>query len=415
MNVSKIREDFPILKRLINGKPLVYLDNAATTQKPQAVIDALVDYYSNHNANIHRGIHTLAEEATAMYEKARERVAKFIGAKGAQEIIFVRNATEAINLVAYSWGRAFLKKGDEIILSESEHHSNLIPWQLVAKEKGVNLRFIPINAEGYLDLKEYKRLLSTKTKLVSIVHISNVLGTINPVAKIGKMAHEVGALFLIDGAQSVPRMPIKVEDLECDFLAVSAHKMLGPTGIGFLYGKKHLLDEMPPFMGGGDMIREVYLDHSLWNGLPYKFEAGTPNIADTIGLGAAVDYLEKLGMENIFKHEKMLTDYALSRLSELSYPSTPLGAGLLIYGPKTTENKTGVISFSIKGIHPHDVAQILDKEGIAIRSGFHCAMPLHQKLKIPATCRASFYIYNTKDDIDKLMEGILKAKKIFKI
>lgn len=406
-DVSKIRQDFPILKRKINGKPLVYLDNAATTQKPQAVIDALVDYYSNHNANIHRGIHTLAEEATAMYEKAREKIAKFIGAQSTQEIVFVRNATEAINLIAYSWGRAFLKKGDEIILSESEHHSNLIPWQLVAKEKGVKLRFIPINEDGYLDLDEYKKLLSKKTKFVSVVHISNVLGTINPVKEIGDMAHEAGALFVIDGAQSVPRMPIKVEDLECDFLAVSAHKMLGPTGIGFLYGKKHLLEKMPPFLGGGDMIREVYLDHSLWNGLPYKFEAGTPNIEGAIGLGAAVDYLSALGMENVFEHEKMLTSYALRCLSNLGY--------LSIYGPKSTKNKTGVVSFTIKGIHPHDVAQVLDKEGIAIRSGFHCAMPLHQKLKIPATCRASFYIYNTKEEIDKLVEGLDKAIKLFKV
>lgn len=406
-DVSKIRQDFPILKRKINGKPLVYLDNAATTQKPKQVIDALVDYYSNHNANIHRGIHTLAEEATAMHEKARKKIAKFIGAQSVQEIIFVRNTTEAINLVTYSWGRANLKEGDEVILSESEHHSNIVPWQLLSKEKGVKLRFVSIDEDGYLDLSEYEKFLSKKTKLVSIVHISNVLGTINPVKKIGDMAHEAGALFVIDGAQSVPRMPIKISDLACDFLVASSHKMLGPTGIGFLYGRKSLLDEMPPFLGGGDMIREVYLDHSEWNELPYKFEAGTPNIADAIGFGAAIDYLENLGMENIFAHERELTDYALSRLSELS--------NLSIYGPKTTKDKTGVISFSIKGVHPHDVAQILDREGIAIRSGFHCAMPLHQELKLPATCRASFYVYNTTDEIDKLVEGIEKAKKLFKI
>lgn len=406
-DVFKVRKDFPILNRLIHGKPLVYLDNAATTQKPQVVIDALVDYYSNHNANIHRGIHTLAEEATAMHEEAREKIAKFVGAESPREIVFVRNSTEAINLVAYSWGRIFLGKGDEIILSESEHHSNIVPWQILAKEKGLKLLFIPLDEEGYLDLQYFKKILTKKVKLISLVHISNVLGTINSVSEIGKMAHEVGSLFLIDGAQSVPRMPINVNDLNCDFLVASGHKMLGPTGIGFLYAKEELLEKMPPFLGGGDMIREVYLDHSLWNDLPWKFEAGTPNIADAIALGTAVDYLTASGMDNIFDYEKKLTDYALSQLSSLS--------DLSIYGPKTTKNKTGVISFNIKGIHPHDVAQILDEEGIAIRSGFHCAMPLHQKLELPSTCRASFYIYNTKAEIDKLVEGILKAKEIFKV
>jgi len=404
-DVSKIRMDFPILNRKIHGKPLVYLDNAATSQKPQQVINSLVDYYSNHNANIHRGIHTLAEEATAMHEEAREKIRKFIGAKSAKEIIFVRNSTEAINLVAYSWGRNFLKAGDEIILSESEHHSNIIPWQILAKEKGIKLLFIPLTEEGKLDLDYFKKILSKKVKLISLVHISNVLGTINPVSQIGRLAHEVGAKFLIDAAQSVPRMPIDVTRSNCDFLAASGHKMLGPTGIGFLWAKEDILEEMPPFLGGGDMIREVYLTHSLWNELPWKFEAGTPNIADAIALGAAVDYLLSLGMDNIFKHEKELTSYALDRLSNLS--------DLMIYGPKNTRDKTGVISFSVKGIHPHDVAQVLDRDGIAIRSGFHCAMPLHQKLKLPATCRASFYIYNTKEEIDKLAEGIQKTLKIF--
>ncbi len=405
-DVSKIREDFPILKRLIHGKPLVYLDNAATTQKPKQVIDALIDYYSYHNANIHRGIHTLAEEATAMHEEARGKIAKFIGAKSAKEIIFVRNSTEGINLVAYSWGRTFLQAGDEIILSESEHHSNIVPWQILAKEKGIKLLFISLTDEGFLDLNYLKKILTKKVKLVSLVHISNVLGTINPVSEIGKMVHEVGAKLFVDAAQSVPRMPVDIQDLDCDFLVASGHKMLGPTGIGFLYGKEELLDFMPPFLGGGDMIREVYLDHSEWNELPWKFEAGTPNIADAVGLGAAIDYLNSLGMENIFEHEKMLTDYALNCLSNIR--------DLRIYGPKTSKNKTGVISFSIKGIHPHDVAQILDEEGIAIRSGFHCAMPLHQKLKLPATCRASFYIYNTKEEINKLVIGIEKAMKVFK-
>ncbi len=400
-----IKKDFPILKRLINGKPLVYLDNAATTQKPQIVIDSLVNYYTNHNANIHRGIHTLAEEATAMHEEARGKIAKFIGAKSTKEIVFVRNSTEAINLVVYSWGRSFLKKGDAIILSESEHHSNIVPWQILAKEKNIKLYFIPVREDGQLDLDYFKKILTPKVKLVSLVHISNVLGTINPVEEIGKLAHEVGALFLVDAAQSVPRMPVNVRKLDCDFLAVSGHKMCGPTGIGFLYAKEEILSNMPPFLGGGDMIREVYLDHSEWNELPFKFEAGTPNIADAIALGTAVDYLEKIGMDNIFQHEKKLTENALNRLSQLSYIS--------IYGPKTTENKTGVISFSVKGIHPHDVAQLLDREAIAIRSGFHCAMPLHQKLQMPSTCRASFYIYNTSEDVDRLVEGLDKAVKIF--
>ena len=404
-NISKIRKDFPILKRKINGKPLVYLDNAATTQKPQTVIDSLVDYYTYHNANIHRGIHTLAEEATAMHEEARSKIAKFIGAKSTKEIVFVRNSTEAINLVAYSWGRSFLKKGDAIILSESEHHSNIVPWQILAGEKNIKLYFIPVREDGQLDLDYFKKILTPKVKLVSLVHISNVLGTINPVEEISKLAHEVGALLLVDAAQSVPRMPVNVRKLDCDFLAVSGHKMLGPTGIGFLYAKEEILSSMPPFLGGGDMIREVYLDHSEWNELPFKFEAGTPNIADAIALGTAVDYLEKIGMENIFRHEKKLTDFALRRLGKLSY--------LSIYGPKTVENKTGVISFSVKGIHPHDVAQLLDQEAVAIRSGFHCAMPLHQKLQMPSTCRASFYVYNTTEDIDRLVEGLDKAVKIF--
>lgn len=407
MDIQQIRKDFPILNRKINGKPLVYLDNAATTQKPRQVIDALVDYYENHNANIHRGIHTLAEEATSMYENAREKIAKFIGADSSKEIIFVRNSTEAINLVAYSWGRTFLKSGDEIVLSESEHHSNLVPWQLLAKEKGVKLLFIPLNKEGYLDLSYFKKMLSSKVKLVSLIHISNVLGAINPVSEIGRLAHDVGAKFLIDGAQSVPRMPINVKDLNCDFLVASGHKMLGPTGIGFLYGKEELLEKMPPFLGGGDMIREVYLDYSVWNEIPFKFEAGTPNIADAIGLGVAVDYLENIGMDNIFAHEKELTRYTLEKLSEIS--------GITIYGPKTTDSKTGVVSFTLKGVHPHDVAQILDQEGIAIRSGFHCAMPLHQKFKLHSTCRASFYIYNTIEEIDKLVQGIGKVKKTFTV
>ncbi len=340
-----------------------------------------------------------------MYEQAREKIAHFIGAKSAKEIIFVRNSTEAINLVAYSWGRKFLKRGDEVILSESEHHSNIVPWQLLKEEKGIKLRFVPITQEGYLDLKKFKNLISKKTRLVSITHISNVLGTINPVSEIGEMAHRIGSLFLIDASQSVPRMATDVTKLNCDFLAFTGHKMLGPTGIGVLYAKEELLENMPPFLGGGDMIAEVYLDHSKWNDLPYKFEAGTPNIADTVGLGAAVDYLAGLGMNAVFEHERMLTEYALEKLINIKK--------VTVYGPHTSKNKTGVISFTVLGVHPHDVAQILDREGIAIRSGFHCAMPLHQILKIPATCRASFYIYNTKTDIDYLVNGIYKALKMF--
>lgn len=409
LDVNKIRDDFPILKRKINGKTLVYFDNAATTQKPKQVINALVDYYQNHNANIHRGIHTLAEEATQMYENAREKITQFIGASQTCEIIFVRNTSEAINLVAYSWGRNFLKKGDEVILTEEEHHSNIVPWQLIAKEKQIKLKFIPVTKGGLLDLNVFRKLLSPKTKLVSLLHISNVLGTVNPVEEIIKLTKQKNPqiLVLIDGAQAVPHMKVDVLKLGCDFYAFSGHKMLGPAGIGVLYGRKEILEKMPPFMAGGDMIKEVYLDHSVWNDLPYKFEAGTPNIADAIALGEAVDYLDKLGMDNIFKHERDLTDYALAKLMKIGQ--------VTVYGPPTTKNKTGVISFTIKGIHPHDIAQILDREGIAIRSGFHCAMPLHHKLKIPATCRVSFYFYNTKEEIDRLIKAIHQAIEMFTI
>lgn len=394
------------MKRKIRGRPLVYLDNAATTQKPRSVIDAIVDYYTNHNANIHRGIHTLAEEATVLYEEGRSKIAKFLKAKDKKEIIFVRNATEAINLVAYSFGRANLCGCDEVIVSESEHHSNLIPWQMVAKEKGAKLKFIRIDDEGYIDIDHFQSIITKKTKIVSIVHISNVLGIINPIQKISAITHSVGAKVLVDGSQSAPRMPIDVKALGCDFFVVTGHKMLGPTGIGVLWGKEEILEEMPPFLGGGDMIRDVYFDRFTTNGLPYKFEAGTPNIAGAVGLGAAVDYLDQIGMKNVFAHEKELTDYALSRLSSL--------IDLSIYGPKNAKEKLGVVAFNLKGVHAHDLAQVLDQEGIAVRSGYHCAMPLHrEKLKIPASVRASFYIYNDKEDIEKLVEGIEKARKIF--
>lgn len=407
LNVNKIRQDFPILKRKINGHPLIYLDNAATSQKPQQVIDALVNYYSNHNANIHRGIHTLAEEATSLYEEAREKVAKFINADSSKEIIFVRNSTEAINLVAYSWGRSFLKKSDEVILTEAEHHSNLIPWQILAAEKGIVLKFLKVDSQGLLSLNHFKKLLSEKTKLIALTHVSNVLGLINPVEQITKLGHQNKSLVLIDGSQSIPHFSIDVQKIDCDFFAFTGHKMLGPTGIGVLWGKEKILQEMPPFLGGGSMIRDVYLSHFTTNDLPHKFEAGTPNIAGAIGLGAAIDYLQKLGMENIFQHEKELTDYALGRLSNLD--------NLELYGPKNSEKKTGIVSFNLKSVPAHDLAQILDGEGIAIRSGFHCAMPLHESLGISATARASFYLYNTKEEINKLIEGIKKARKIFKI
>lgn len=407
-DVSKIQKDFPILSRRINGKNLVYLDNAATTQKPRVVIDTLVDYYSRHNANIHRGIHTLAEEATAMYEEARKKIAHFIGAKNEKEVIFVRNSTEAINLVAYSWGRSNIRKGEEIIISEAEHHSNIVPWQILVHERGAKLRFLKVNRSGYLDMDHLKALVNKQTKMVSIVHISNVLGIINPVKEIVKLARTAGAKILIDGSQSAPRMPINVSDLDCDFFALTGHKMLGPTGIGILWGKEEILAQMPPFYGGGDMIREVSYDYFIPNDLPYKFEAGTPNIAGAIGLGAACSYLENIGMKNVYQHEKELTEYALEKLKGQK--------DLTVYGPLDIENKIGVVAFNLKGVHAHDLAQSLNEEGIAVRSGHHCAMPLHrQKLKIPASCRASFYIYNDRDEIDRLIEGIEKAKKIFNV
>lgn len=406
LDVIKIRKDFPILERKINGKPLIYLDNAATTQKPQAVIDTIVNYYSYHNANIHRGIHTLAQEATTQYEEARKKIAKFIGAASEKEIIFVRNSTEAINLIAYSYSRNNIVKGDVIILTEAEHHSNLVPWQIIAREKGALLKFIRIDDEGYLDLKHFRSLLSKKTKIVSIVHISNVLGIINPVKEIADLSHRVGAKVLVDGSQSAPRIPINLADLNCDFFTLTGHKMAGPTGIGVLWGREEILTQMPPFLGGGDMIKKVTFDDFIPNDLPYKFEAGTPNIAGAIGLGRAVDYLNKIGMQNVYDYERKLTEYALSNLSHIS--------NLTIYGPKNAENKIGVIAFNLKGIHPHDLAQILDEDGIAIRSGFHCAMPLHKdRLGINASARISFFIYNTFEEINQLIKSLEKAKRIF--
>lgn len=404
-DVNKIRKDFPVLSRQIHdGKSVVYLDSAATSQKPQQVIDTLDNFYRKHNANIHRGIHVLAEEATAEYEGARERIAAFINAPKARQIIYTRNATESINLVAYSWGRHNLKAGDVIITTEMEHHSNLVPWQMLAAELDLRLEFIPVTEDGLLDMEAYNKLLDLKPKLVAFVHMSNVVGTINPAKEIIELAHVAGALTLVDGAQSVPHFAVDVQDLDVDYYVFSGHKMCGPTGIGVLYGKEELLQAMPPFMGGGDMIKRVELRRFVPNELPHKFEAGTPSIAEAVGLGAAVDYLSQVGMDAVETHEHMLIEYAMERLEEVP--------GVWVFGP-TVDKKGGVASFTFEGIHPHDVSQILDRSGVAIRAGHHCAMPLHDKFDIPATARASFYLYNTTEEIDKLIEGLYRVKELF--
>ena len=406
LDVNKIRKDFPILQRETrDGVRVVYLDSTATSQKPQQVIDAMNNYYQRSNANIHRGVHTLAEEATSLYEGAREKIAKFINAKSSRDIIYTRNTTESITLVAYSWARANLKSGDLVILTEMEHHSNLVPWHMLQAEKNIELDFIPVTENGLLDLDIYKSLLDRAPKLVSFTHMSNVLGTINPVQEMIQMAHQVGAIVLIDGAQSVPHLTVDVQKLDADFYAFSAHKMCGPTGIGILYGKSALLESMPPFLGGGDMIKEVKLKSFRANTLPHKFEAGTPAIAEAVGFGAAVDYLSSIGMENIAAHEHQITEYALERLEEIP--------GLKLFGP-SADKKGGVAAFTLDGIHPHDVAQILDKDGIAVRAGHHCAQPLHEKFGIPATSRASFYMYSTKEEVDLLVNGLYKVKEMFK-
>ncbi|MFN8435828.1 MAG: cysteine desulfurase [Anaerolineales bacterium] len=405
LNIEKIRKDFPILDReTANGKRVIYLDSTATSQKPLQVIEAMNDYYRRSNANIHRGVHTLAEEATSLYEGARERIAKFINASTPREIIYTRNTTESINLVAYSWARANLKSGDLVILTEMEHHSNLVPWHMLQAERGIELEFIPVTDEGLLDLDAYKALLNRTPKLVSFTHMSNVLGTINPAAEIIKLAHAAGAVTLVDGAQSVPHLSVDVKALDSDFYAFSAHKMCGPTGMGVLYGKSALLEAMPPFLGGGDMIKEVKLRSFRPNTLPHKFEAGTPAIAEAIGLGAAVDYLTQIGMKDIAAHEHEITEYALERLEEIP--------GVKLFGP-SADKKGGVASFTLEGVHPHDVAQILDQDGIAVRAGHHCAQPLHEKFGIPATSRASFYLYSTKEEVDMLVKGLYKVKELF--
>ena len=406
IDTRRIREDFPILKREVHGKPLVYLDNAATTQKPQAVIDALVEYYSSYNANIHRGIHALAEEATGKYEATRQKVADFIGAPDVSNIVFTRNTTESINLVAQAWGRKFLNAGDEIVLSTMEHHSNLVPWQILAKEKGAVLRFIDIDDDGQLLAADIERCIGEKTKLVAITHMSNVLGTINPVREIADRAHQHGALILLDGAQSVPHLPVDVQQLDCDFLAFSAHKMLGPTGVGVLYARKELLEEMDPFMSGGEMIRRVELEESTWNDVPWKFEAGTPNIGDVCAFSASLDYLSDLGMENVRAHEIELVQEAVRRLQNVP--------GITIYGPESAASKGGVVAFNIEDIHPHDLGTVLDRHGVAIRAGHHCAQPLMKRLDVVATGRASFYVYNEPEEFDALIEGIEAAARLFR-
>lgn len=404
-NLREIRNDFPILNREVRpGVPLVYLDSTATAQKPVQVIEAMDAYYRHTNANIHRGVHTLAEEATAQYEGAREKIARFVHAGSAKEIIYTRNTTESINLVAYSWGRAFLNKGDLVILTEMEHHSNLVPWQILTAEKELRLEFIPVNGDYLLDLDTYQTLLSQNPKLVAFTHMSNVLGTINPAKEMIRMAHEAGALTLVDGAQSVPHFPVNVQDLDADFLAFSAHKMCGPTGIGVLYGKQKLLNAMPPFLGGGDMIKKVMLRSFSSNDLPHKFEAGTPAIAEAIGFGAAVDYLESIGMDHIEAHEREMTAYAMDRLAEVP--------GLAFFSPDVA-HKGGVVTFTMLGVHPHDVAQIVDGDGVAVRAGHHCAMPLHEKFHLPATTRASFYLYSTKEEIDQLARSLERVVGLF--
>jgi len=405
LDVKRIRQDFPILGRTVHGKPLVYLDNAATTQKPRQVIEALSRYYTHFNANIHRGIHTLAEEATAAYEAVREQTARFVHATSPRSIVFTRNATEAINLFANAWGRKFLQPGDQILLSEMEHHSNLVPWQLVAKATGASLAFLPITDDGRLRLDKLDTLLTPRTKLVAITHMSNVLGTINPIERIAEQAHQRGALVLVDAAQSAPHIPLDAQRLGCDALAFSAHKMLGPTGVGVLVAREELLEDMDPFLGGGEMISDVQLPSATWNEVPWKFEAGTPNIADVIAFGEALAYLERIGMEQVRVHEQELTAYALKQLGTIE--------GITLYGPSEVGTRGGVVSFNLEGLHPHDVGTVLDTEGVAIRAGHHCAKPLMRRLGVAATARASFYLYNTREEVDRLVDALRVAQVFF--
>jgi cysteine desulfurase/selenocysteine lyase len=406
LDVQRIRRDFPLLERRVHGKPLVYLDNAATSQKPRQVIDALTGYYTRTNANIHRGLHALAEEATAAYEAVRAQTARVIGAASERSMVFTRNTTEAINLFANAWGRTALKPGDQILLSEMEHHSNLVPWQLLAKATGATLAFVPVTDDGRLALDRIDALLTPRTKLVALTHMSNVLGTINPIEDIVRQARRRGALVLVDAAQSAPHLPVDVQRLGCDALAFSAHKMLGPTGVGVLWAREELLEAMEPFLGGGEMISDVQLTSATWNEVPWKFEAGTPNIADVIAFGAALDYLERLGMASVQAHEQELVRYAYRRLREQE--------DVTLYGPDPERAaRGGVLSFNLNGLHPHDVGTVLDAEGIAIRAGHHCAKPLMRRLGVAATARASFYLYNTPEEVDQLLEALEAVRAFF--
>ena len=405
LDVQKIRRDFPVLDRKVYGKPLVYLDNAATSQKPKSVIDALVDYYEGYNSNVHRGVHALSMEATDRYEEARAKVAYFIGAESAENVIWTRNTTESLNLVAHTWARQNIGPGDEIVVTQMEHHSNLVPWQLLAAQKGASLRILPLASDQTLDMERAESIIGGRTKLVSVVHASNSLGTINPVHELRDMARNVGAAFLVDGAQSVPHMPVDVADLDCDFLAFSGHKMLGPTGIGVLYVKPAVLETMEPFLTGGEMVLAVTNEEATWNDLPMRFEAGTPNIADAIGLGVAVDYLEAMGMDRVRAHEEQMTRYALEAFRELEEVD--------LFGPRDAAKKGGIMSFHCGDVHPHDLGTFLDREGIAIRTGHHCTMPLMQYLEVPATARASFYLYNTEAEVDVLVDALKRALRYF--
>ncbi len=421
IDVNTIRKDFPILERKFNGKRMIYLDSTATSQKPIQMIEAISDYYKKYNANVHRGIYGLSEEATDLYEKSRKNISAFINSRNAESIVFVRNTTEALNLLSYSIGKK-LKKGDEIVTTVMEHHSNIVPWQFL-QEKGIKIKYVDINEDGTLRMDQFGELITKRTKIVSVTHVSNVLGTINDVEYIGKIAHENDSYFIVDGAQSVPHMPVDVNSIDCDFLAFSGHKMLGPMGIGVLYGKKEILDEMDPFMGGGEMINEVHLSGATWAEVPLKFEAGTPNVEGAVGLSVAVDYLKKLGMDNVREHEKELVKYAMDRLESFD--------DITFYGPRNPEIRGGVIAFNFKNvknakiakalmdegimIHPHDVASILDLDAVMVRSGHHCAQPLMERLGVPATSRASFYIYNDRDDIDEFIRALGNVKKVLKL
>lgn len=404
LDAQRVKKDFPILETLAHGKRLVYLDSAATSQKPRAVIDRMVRFYEEENANVHRGIYELGEKATAAYEGAREASARFIGARSTRSIVFTKGTTESINLVRYTWARANVHEGDEVLVTEMEHHSNLIPWQLLCAETGATLRHLPIDDDGKLRIDLLGEYLTDRTKLVGMSLMSNVLGTINPVRTVSDAAHAVGARILVDAAQAAPHLSFDVNDLDCDFLAFSAHKMCGPTGAGLLYGREDLLEEMPPFHGGGEMIREVWADHATWAEIPQKFEAGTPNIAQVVGMGAAIEYLEDLGMDAVREHEMQLTKYALDRIFSI---------GATIYGPMDVHDRGSVVSFNLEEVHPHDMATIVDQEGVCIRAGHHCAQPLMRKLGVPATARASFYIYNTEEDVDALIDALEKSKGWF--